>query len=162
MAKSYVPVIVPALKAMFGSAITALDKNSLTYIGAPSGGDLPAKFCTVAYANDDQAGVTVQRTSPQWGNTPEVFGEIVTVINAVTVASGDNDSALTMTAAQELFEVCANAVHVDPYLGGVINPDGKPGLNRADLGAHEWWIQDAGEIVTVVFQVVVNIQWGQP
>lgn len=162
MAKSYVPVILPALKSMFGTALTAVDKDVQTFIGNAAGGDIPTKYATVAFANDEQAGVTVQRVVSPYGNTSEVFGEIVTVINGVTVASGDNDSALTLAAVQELFEACAASVHSDPYLGGVINPGGKPGLNRADLGAHEWWIQDAGEIATVVFQVVVNVQWGQP
>jgi hypothetical protein len=149
---SLVTASIQRLKAIADATVIPL--GIPTYLGNPAGqGDLPDAYCAVAYGGDDRPGVTGARDARlAYGN--DTVGDRWLVWVTISKASGDVDPIGLLTTVEAAMDAFDDGIDADHTLGGLLKADG-----RADVGSHEWIVEDAGNVVTVFFQVDVQRRW---
>lgn len=149
---SLVSESITALKAMMDATVGAAGVP--TYVGNPAGqGDLPDAYGAVAYGGDDRPGIIGGRGRDlAYGN--DTIGDRWFVWCTISKASGDSNPAVLLDAVEDLLDLFDTALRADIHLGSLLKADG-----RADMATHEWTVEDAGNIVTVFFQIDVIRRW---
>lgn len=149
---SLVTGCVMALKAMVDSAVAPL--GFTCYVGNPAGqGDLPNAYCAVAYGGDDRPGIVGGRDM-RLGYGNDTVGDKWSVWLTISKAGGDVDPVGLLSDVEDAFDEFDEALTLDRHLGTLLKADG-----RADVGQHEWTVEDAGNVATVFFQVDVQRRW---
>lgn len=143
---------IGALKAIADSTVKSAGFR--TYIGNPAGqGDLPNAYCAVAYGGDDRPGVVGARDARlAYGN--DTVGDRWLVWVTISKASGDVDPVGLLSDVEDAMDAFDDALEADKTLGGLLQADG-----RAEVSTHEWIVEDAGNVVSVFFQVDVQRRW---
>jgi len=149
-AEATLSLILP-LKHIFAKS---LPQNFPLFVGPPPGGDVPSEYAAVAYGGDDRPDILSTPTVPDWGNRTEQHKEEISIWNCVSTASGDQDGYKQMKATADYLQTIGTELKKDPTLGGVIDAGG-----YASLGAHEWMLDNGGQIATVFFLVVITLPW---
>lgn len=144
-------VMIDRLRFLFR---TALPEDVAVSIGPPPGGDVPAEYAAVAYGGDDRPDAISTPSIPEWGNRTEQHQEDITVWCTVSVAGGDQNAFVLLSIVSDYLQAIGIELKKDPTLGDVIDAGG-----YANLGAHEWLIDNGGDVVTVFFQVNIHLPW---
>lgn len=146
--QSTVPAVLTALVALWTPIVPA---GVAICLGPTPGGDIPADYVTVGWADDGLPSVTGRGLPSDLGNSPQASAEEYGVWCAVSTSSGDELAAVRMARVDATFQTLVAAVRANRTLLGAILP---PGL--ADVGSFQWQIEQGGQVVTVYFQVEVT------
>jgi hypothetical protein len=145
--QSTVPAVLTALVTLWQPVVPT---GMTVYLGPIPGGDIPADYVTVAWADDALPSVQGRGLASELGNSPQVSAEEYGVWCAVSASGGDELAAVRMARVDSIFQALVAAVRANRTLSGAILP---PGM--ADLGDLQWQIEAGGSIVTIYFQVSV-------
>jgi hypothetical protein len=146
--QSTVPGVLSALVALWTPLLPAGVAISL---GPTPGGDIPADYVTVGWADDSMPGVTGTSRPTELGNLGQQAAEEYGVWCAVSTSSGDELAAARMARTDSVFQALVAAVRGNRTLSGVLLA---PGM--ADLGTFQWQLESGGAVATVYFQIEVN------
>jgi hypothetical protein len=113
------PTIVSTLVALWQGAAGPDDG---VYFGPPVTSDIPLRWVTVAWAEDDAgaASGSPRRVQMYDGST---WGESGTVLCEIVAQAESSDLETTATSAWQFFDVLTAAVEADRTLGKVLSPD---------------------------------------
>lgn len=152
MAQTLVPQVCAALYAVAQDAVASQDPPVTVYLGQPTGGDIPARYVAVAYAGEEDRGVSGARIRQTHS---EHWAEEFDVWCSVSTAAGDENGPQQLADTDALYSVVAAAFEADRTIGGLLVGNG-----RAELGAYEWTVEQGGAVATVFFTVHVFVAYG--
>jgi hypothetical protein len=113
------PSIVSTLVTLWQGAAGPDDG---VYLGPPVTSDIPLRWVTVAWAEDDAgaASGSPRRVQIYDGST---WSESGTVLCEIVAQAESSDLGAVMASAWQFFDVLTAAVEADRTLGGVLSPD---------------------------------------
>lgn len=142
------PAVIAGLMAVWQPVATGPD--DAVYDSVPVGTDIPLRWVTVGWAEDDNGGSTgTVRQMPMYDGT--VWGEDGTVLAEIVAQSTTDPLPTVRASAFAFYDALFAAVQADRTLGGVLSRD-----STIDLSAEGWPAADAA---TAEFHIRITVTY---